>query len=120
MKSPSAKRNKRRTQRYRSAIGLNGIERGFGLDVRIRDFSLEALAVETAAQHVVGQPLDLEFRFGEQTLILRGTVIRTDRLPAVEGVQQYLTVVQLAWHTPPERVELAGFLSLIRKSVRPI
>ena len=61
-----------------------------------RDFSIEALAVETAAQHAVSQPLELEFRFGDQALILRGTVVRTERLPAVEGVQQYLTVVQLA------------------------
>lgn len=78
------------------------------------------MAVETAAQHTVGQPLELEFRLGDLTLILRGTVIRTDRVPAVEGAQQYLTVVQLVWHTPPQRVELAGFLSLIRKSVRPV
>jgi hypothetical protein len=76
VKSRTAKRNKRRTQRYRSAIGLKGIERGFGLDVRIRDFSIEALAVETAAQHAVGQPLELEFRFGDQALVLRGTARR--------------------------------------------
>ena len=49
VKSRSTKRNKRRAQRYRSAIGLNGSERSFGLDVRIRDFSSEAVAVETPA-----------------------------------------------------------------------
>ena len=116
----TVKRNKRRAQRYRSAQGLHGIERSSGAEVLVRDFSSEALAIESTAHLAPGRPIDLGFLIAGRTLTVRGTVVRIDRLPSLRGMAWCMTVIKLAWATPAERLEMAGFLSAIRKSVRPV
>jgi len=116
--SGSIKPNKRRAQRFKAATGLPGIELGSGAAVKIRDFSTEALALESSVQVATGKAVELEFPIGDQPFGLRGMVVRTDRLPSVAGVPNYLMVVALAWYTPVERLHIAAFLNAIRKSVR--
>ena len=86
--------------------------------MRIRDFSSESIAVESAVQVAVGQPIELQFPVGGQTFTLAGVVTRTDRLPPLAGMPNFLIAVEAAWHTPVERLHIAGFLNAIRRSVR--
>jgi hypothetical protein len=116
--SGSIRPNKRRSHRVRAAKGLRGFERGSGATVQIRDFSSESIAVESPVQVCVHKAIELEFPVGDQTFTLRGMVVRTDRLPTVGTGPIYLLAVQLSWHTPPERLQIAGFLHAIRRFVR--
>ena len=116
--SGSIKSNKRGSQRFRAATGLQGIQSGSGATVRIRDFSSQSLAIESTVLVGVRKPIELEFPVGDQTFQLRGMVVRTDRLPSSETSANYLMAIELAWHTPSERLHIAGFLNAIRKSVR--
>jgi len=116
--SGSIRPNKRRSHRVRAARGLRGLERGSGATVQIRDFSSESIAIESAVQVAVNTPIELEFPLGDQTFPLRGRVVRTDRLPTVGTGPNYLMAVELAWHTPVERLQIAGFLHAIRKGVK--
>lgn len=116
--SGSIRPNKRRSHRVRAARGLRGIERGSGATVQIRDFSSESIAVESPVQVGANTLIELDFPVGDQTFSLRGMVVRTDRLPSVATGPTYLMAVELAWHTPPERLQIAGFLHAIRRFVR--
>jgi hypothetical protein len=118
VKTAPGKRNKRRSQRFRAATGLKGTEWVSGAAIQIRDFSSESIAVESTIQVTVGKPVVLELPMADQTFSLHGIVVRTDRLPAVGTGPNYLLVVELAWHTVPERLQIAGFLSAIRRSNR--
>ena len=118
MTPANSKPNKRRSQRFRAAIGLKGTEWVSGAAVQIRDFSSESIAVESTIQVTVGKPVVLEFPMADQTFSLHGIVVRTDRLPAVGTGPNYLLVVELAWHTVPERMQIAGFLNAVRRSNR--
>ena len=62
--------------------------------------------------------MELDFSVDAQTFSLRGTVIRTDRLPSIGTGPVYLMAVELAWHTPAERLQIAGFLHAIRRVTR--
>jgi hypothetical protein len=95
-----------------------GIERVSGASVQIRDFSTEALAIESPTQVFVGKPIELDFPVGDQTFTLRGTVVRSERVPSVGGAPTYMMVVQLGWHSISDRLQVAGFLATIRKSTR--
>ena len=66
----------------------------------------------------VSKPIELEFPVGDQTFTLRGTVVRTDRLPPVGTRPNYLIAIEVAWYTAIERLQIAGFLNAIRRSVR--
>jgi hypothetical protein len=112
------KRDKRRSQRYRAAPGSNGIERASGVSVQIRDFSSESLAIESPTQASVRKPIELDFPMGDHTFVLRGAVVRSERVPSVGCGPTYLTVVQLGWSSTSDRLQLAGFLATIRKSTR--
>ena len=112
------KRDKRRSQRYRAAPGSNGIERASGVSVQIRDFSSESVAIELPTQAFARKPIELDFPLGDHTFTLRGTVVRSERVPSVCGAPTYLTVVQLGWNSTSDRLQLAGFLATIRKSTR--
>ena len=112
------KRDKRRSQRYRAAAGLVGIERSSGARVNVRDFSSESLAIESPTQVFVGKPIELDFPMGDQTFTVRGRVLRSERVPTLGGVGTYLTVVQLGWGSTSDRLQVAGFLATIRKSAR--
>jgi len=114
----NTKRNKRRSQRFRAATGLKGTEWVSGAAIQIRDFSSESIAVESTIQVTVGKPVVLELPMADQTFSLHGIVLRTDRLPAMGTGPNYLLVVELAWHTVPERLQIAGFLNAIRRSNR--
>jgi len=86
--------------------------------VQIRDFSSESIAIESPVQVAVNTPIELEFPVGDQTFALRGRVVRTDRLPTLGTGPNYLLAVQLGWHTPGERLQMADFLHAIRRNVR--
>ena len=118
MTPPNTKRDKRRAQRDRAATGLKGTEWVSGAAIQIRDFSSESIAVESTIQVTVGKPVVLELPMADQAFSLHGIVLRTDRLPAMGTGPNYLLVVELAWHTVPERLQIAGFLNAIRRSNR--
>jgi hypothetical protein len=116
--SGSIRPNKRRSQRFRAAAGLHGVEQESGAVVRIRDFSSQSIAVESPVHVGPGRPIALDFPVADQTFTLRGTVVRTDRLPPDNGRVNHLIVVEVAWYTAIERLQIAGFLNAIRRSVR--
>ena len=100
---------------------MKGTEWVSGAAVQIRDFSSESIAVESTIQVTVGKPVVLELPMSDQTFSLHGVVVRTDRLPALGRTgPNYLLVVELAWHTVPERLQIAGFLNAIRRSNRTV
>ena len=109
---------KRRNQRMRAASGLLGVERRTGRSVRVRDFNIEAVAIESSQRILANEPIEIELQHHDQTFVIHGVSVRSDRVLAKSDSGPWLTAIEVRWNSPHERAQFEAFLWAIPRSPR--
>lgn len=96
---------------------LSGIERLSGTPITVRDFSTKALAILSGVPIVANQPVEIELEHGEQTFVIRGVPVRSDRVIS-RARAVWLTAVDVRWSSPQERSEFESLLWIVPRPTR--
>jgi hypothetical protein len=111
-------RERRGAQRVRLVQALPGTETATGVDVRLRDLSREAFAVETPVPFVVGNVLEFTFNTPDGVpLTLHGKVKRCEQSRAITGAGRYRAGFSFAWKNPSDRSSAQSQIRSLTRNV---
>jgi hypothetical protein len=101
----------------RAASGLIGVERRTGRSVRVRDFSVKAVAIESSECIIANEAIEIELQHHDQTFVIQGVTVRSDRVAKGDS-ETWLTAIAVRWNSPQARAQFEAFLWSIPRSPR--
>jgi hypothetical protein len=99
--------------------GLTGTEATTGAQVRLRDMSRDAFALESSKPFDIGRLVEFTFESadtGGLPLILHGKVRRCEKSVAAQGPGKYLVGSSFAWKTPSDRLRAEAVIRVLKRS----
>ena len=111
-----AKTERRRDNRARPNLVIQGVDLTSGATVRLRDFSARSFAVESPDSMADNKTREFEFPLGLGRIAFKGIPKRRERIKSATGTL-YLVAFEFTWKTPTSRLAIEEFVRSVRGEV---